>query len=56
MILQTIGLPARRHGSDSLLLKLVRYVPYVVNVFGNTVCAVLIAKSEGEGNVLVRAS
>ncbi len=55
MILQTIGLPADGIALILAVERLLDMCRTVVNVFGNTVCAVLIAKSEGEGNVLTRS-
>jgi Na+/H+-dicarboxylate symporter len=56
MILQTIGLPADGIALILAVERLLDMCRTVVNVFGNTVCAVLIAESEGESDVLVRAS
>jgi proton glutamate symport protein len=54
LILQTIGLPADAIGLVLAVERLLDMCRTTVNVFGNTCCAVLVARSEGEKNVLAQ--
>lgn len=54
MILQTLGLPADAIGMILAVERLLDMSRSVVNVFGNTCCAVLVARSEGEATDLIK--
>lgn len=54
MILQTLGLPTDAIGLVLAVERLLDMSRAVVNVFGNTCCAVLIARSEGEATDLIK--
>lgn len=54
MILQTLGLPTDAIGLVLAVERLLDMSRAVVNVFGNTCCAVLIARSEGESTDLIK--
>jgi Na+/H+-dicarboxylate symporter len=54
MILQTLGLPLEAIGMILAVERLLDMSRAVVNVFGNTCCAVLIARSEGETTDVIK--
>lgn len=53
MILQTIGVPAEGIGLVLAVERIVDMFRTSVNVYGNSCCAVLLARSEGEKSILV---
>ena len=53
LILHTIGVPAEGIGLIIAVDRILDMFRTTVNVLGNTACAVLLARSEGERNVLV---
>lgn len=52
MILHTIGVPAEGIGLILAVERIVDMFRTAVNVYGNSCCAVLLARSEGEKNIL----
>lgn len=56
VILQTLGVPIEGIALIMPVERILDMIRTVVNVFGNTCCAVLIAKSEGEKDVLATNS
>lgn len=54
MILHTVGLPADGIGLVMAVDRIVDMFRTTVNVFGNSCCAVLIARSEGENGILAK--
>lgn len=52
LILHTLGIPADAVGLILAVERIVDMCRTVVNVFGNSCCAVLVAKSEGEKSIL----
>lgn len=56
MILHTIGIPAEGVGIIMAVDRILDMFRTTVNVLGNATCAVLLARSEGEGDVLAAKS